>query len=573
MSSYNNILLLKLPSWTHPDSIVSDNDDDFRTKLTFRPYPSLALACLCGFIDKYKKLDYHITAYDLNIDAYTKPEEPVDTSLFMDLLINKITNNEYDILALSATYVYNLRWVETAVTLSRKLKPTAKIIVGGGYPTLFPDKCIQEHNIDDVVSGEGDDTFLHLLNRYNNFVDKEFSEKFPFSGYASKDENGNIYTVKREHKIDMTDLPVPAWHYLDIENYFKNSGDATLPIEGSRGCPYRCSYCCTRTSWGNVVRYKKIPQFLDEIQAVQERYNATLHLVDDNLAFSKEWMTTFLKHLIQRGMEKRFDASNFSILHLHEEVIDLLAQAGLDRFSIAVESGSKKTQRRIKKFLNFDRVKRVVKMIKDKNLRVHVCWMLGFPEENRADMEETFNLARDLGGHTNQFLVVTPYPGTPLYEDAKKSGSLIFDDDNIDRFDNFKSEFIKSDDWTYPELRDWIYDANIEMNFLDNPFYETENSRDTHIDYLEKLNVRLPGHIISNVVLGYLYSLKGEKDKRNKLYGKAIKLLKQPELSQTFGKYFKWNYSAIHDFNEYRGIISFETRKAPTKLSRSNAVC
>ena len=71
----------------------------------------------------------------------------------MKLLTNYIKNNEYDVLALSAMFVFTTKWVDTAVKLSRKHHPKAKIVIGGGYPTLFPERCLKENGVDDVVIG------------------------------------------------------------------------------------------------------------------------------------------------------------------------------------------------------------------------------------------------------------------------------------------------------------------------------------------------------------------------------------------------------------------------------------
>ena len=167
MNNYKSVLLLKVPYCTHPDSFKEDTN--FKTKAPFRPIPSLALATLSAFVDKYKKINYSLKVVDVNIEAYTQPGIPIDTTLYTNLLTKLIRDHDYDVLALSAMFVFNIKWVDTAVKLSKKFHPKAKIIVGGGYPTLFPERCLTEHDVDDVVIGEGDSTFLHILNKYNNF--------------------------------------------------------------------------------------------------------------------------------------------------------------------------------------------------------------------------------------------------------------------------------------------------------------------------------------------------------------------------------------------------------------------
>ncbi len=551
MKDFKSIFLLTVPYCTHPDSLIID--DDFRTKSTFRPVLSLALATLCAFLDKYKTYDYKVKAVDLNTEAYTEPGIPIDISSYPGLLTDTIRNNEYDVLCISAMFVFNVKWVEATVKLSRKFHPDAKIIIGGGYPTLFPERCLREHDIDDVVIGEGGPTFLHILNKYNDHHDPKFEKKFPFERYASKNEKGEIVISKQRHNfINLSDLPIPAWHYLNIERYFKRSGDKALPIEASRGCPYRCSYCCTYLSWGRKIRYKPIENLINEILEIKKRYNVeTLHFIDDNLSFSKEWIKEFLQRIIRMKLSLKLMSSNFSVKHLDKEIIDLLARAGMGEFGIAVESGSPEIQRRINKNLNFDQVRKVVKILKSHNLHVHICWMIGFPNETINQINSTFNFARELKAHSNQFLTVLPYPGTQLFEEAKSANLLVFQDDCLDKFDNRKCDYLKSDEWNYDRLQDMIYDANIEMNFLNNPSLDTIEGRDNILKYFEELLLKLPEHIIAHIIVGYLYKQKNFYSEYKKHYKSAIELFKNKKLNKTFVKYLSWDNPIIKDFNQF----------------------
>jgi radical SAM superfamily enzyme YgiQ (UPF0313 family) len=552
MEEYKSVLLLKLPFCTHPDAL--GKDDNFRTKAPFRPIPSLALATLAGFFEKYKSLDYGLKVIDLNIEAYTKPGIPIDTSVYLDLLHQVLKDNDYHVLALSTLFVFNVRWVESAVALSRKLKPRAKIILGGGYATLFPDMCLQRHDIDDVVIGEGEATLLHLVNSYNNHQDKEFEKKFPFQGYATRKESGEIVKVPITSFIDMADLPIPAWEKLNIDSYFKRSGDELLPIEGSRGCPYSCTYCCTYLSWGKKVRYKPVDHLINEMIETGRKHDVgTLHFNDDNLALRKAWIVEFLERTMNEKFDFNFSASNFSVKHLDEEIIDLLARVyGPGQFiGIAVETGCPIMQKRIKKNLDFDKIRKVVRLMKEKKFHVHIHWMVGFPNETIDQIKRTFSFARELRGHSNQFLTVTPYPGTELFNEAREAGLLQIPALDFDKYDNRRSEYLKSEHWDYKLLQEMIYDANIEINFLNHPQLDDPVERDEFLHYLTELLKRLPDHIVSHILVGYIYKRKGDENKQIHHYKTAFKLFRNDLLFKTFYKYLSWDYSSIKDFNKY----------------------
>jgi hypothetical protein len=129
MKRFKSVLLIRLPFCLHPHS-SSPEVTNFRARQTFRPIPSLTLASLCAFFEKYKSYDYSLKAIDLNIEAYTTPGVPINISVYQKLLNDCIENNSYDVLALSVMLVYNIKWVDEAVMLSRKYHPDSKIVIG-----------------------------------------------------------------------------------------------------------------------------------------------------------------------------------------------------------------------------------------------------------------------------------------------------------------------------------------------------------------------------------------------------------------------------------------------------------
>jgi len=552
LKDYKSVLLIKLPYCEHPTSAMQS--DNFSLNLTFRPSPSLALATLCAFVDKYKSYDYRIKAVDLNIEAYETPKMPIDKSVYPRLLHDCLKDNQYDVLAISAPFIFNVTWVEDAVRIARKYRPQAKIVLGGGYPTIFPERCLKEHDINDVAIGEGESTFLHILNKYNNHIDKGYSEKFPFHGYGTINSNKEIVIVPRNgHFLDLKELPLPAWDCLNLEKYFKNSGDKILFFEGSRGCPFRCTFCSTYLVWGRNIRYKNVDNLIDEIMQIKKKFpEVVLEYQDDNKAFSKEWFKTFINKMHDHRL-KINEYICLSINTLDEEIIDLLAKIGVKKIGLAIESGSSQMQRQIKKNIDFDKARKMISYIKKKNYQTEINWMIGFPNETLEQINETFNLARELKSDRNQFYITLPFPGTELFETAKKENLFNFDVNKVSNFDFRSSNFLKSKEWTYPQLQEMIYDINIELNFLYNPGLETSEGRETILRWLEDcLLLGLPEHVIALITVGYLYMKKQQYDKARKYYDRAINLLGSKSLSKIFSKYLSWDSQVISDFNNYR---------------------
>ncbi|MEK9177725.1 MAG: radical SAM protein, partial [Patescibacteria group bacterium] len=304
---------------------------------------------------------------------------------------------------------------------------------------------------------------------------------------------------------------------------------------------------------GPRIRYKPVDSLINEILEIKKRYNdiKTLRFIDDNLSFSKDWIKDFLTRIIDMKLPLKLEIQNFSVKHLDEEVLSLLIKAGMTTLTIAVETGSPEMQKRINKNLNFDMVRKLVKMIKSHGFHLHICWMVGFPNETLDQINETFNLARELKANSNQFVTVLPYPGTQLFDEAKRDNLLVFSEDDLDKFDNRRCDYIKSDQWNYNQLQKIIYDANIEINFLNNPSLETATGRDGLLEFFKPLLPALPEHIILHLIIGYIYKQKNCYSEYKKHYNIARELFKDKKLSETFSKYLSWDNPIIKDFNQF----------------------
>ena len=538
--------------------------DDIKTKTPFKPIPSLAIATLSSFFAKYQTYDYNLKCIDINLLIYDHKEdhENIDIRKFSKIIEDTIANENYDILALSAMFVMSQKWVSETLYYSRKYHPKAKIIIGGGYPSIYPEYVLKKHDIDVSVVGEGDDTFLNVVNRLNNVVDKKFEKDYPLEGYAAKDPSGKVFFVPRKKGfIDLNCLPPASYNWLDVNKYFKKSGTNTLPMEASRGCPYGCTYCHTDITWGRKVRYKSVDNLIKEIEHLNKNFKPQFHFIDDNMSFDREWVIEFLDKLAEKKLNLfHVSASNFHYRRLDEEILDKLFKVGVESISIALESGSEVINKRIHRVLDWERAKRIVNHVRKKQKAAVCFWMVGFPGETMSQLKETFKKAKEIRSTKALFSKVTPYPGTKLWETAKELDALTTDDRHsledpesmIDLF-LYKSSkgIVKSDEWTTETVNNMLYEANIDLNFLNSPGLETENERNFLMTQSQNLLKSIPEHIIANIMLGYLYQLKNDNEKCEFYYKIAKKLFKDDSARTTFQKYLHWDNKVIKHFVEY----------------------
>lgn len=541
------ILLIKVPS-----CIYSSNSrlDDYATKHTYSFLPSYALAVLSAFLKKNLKIDYELKVVDINMFALSLGSLAIEK--FLSYMTKVIKNNNFDILLISCQYMFNQRWVEDAVRIAHQTNSQAKIIIGGGFATIFPEKLIQMPDVDYIVMGESEHTLIHIINRICGFNDQDFERKFPFDGYGQKLSDGSYKIVEKKTFIhNLEELPRPDWQWLDFEEYKKNSSNPYLPFMASRGCPYNCSYCSTKLNWGLRFRCRPVKDVIDEIiWNYYEHGIKIFHYIDDNLIFNKKWFLELCQQLQNIPKDIEIIIYNFSIKQIDGEILDSLKRLRVKRITTAVESGTPEIQKMINKRLNLEEVERKIKLIKKKGFRTHTFWMIGFPNETMEQINQTVNMARKLRTESISMWVVFPFPGTKMYDEAKALHLVDLDENDYESMSYQNAGKILSDEWDGQKLSQIAYDANIELNFLDTPLYDNDTGRQELKSFLEDLSKRISGHVIAFIAMGFLagrfFNNQLEKEANYRI---AYDILKNG--SPTFERYMDWDFPQINDFKKW----------------------
>jgi hypothetical protein len=277
VTNKKKILLVKAPTGEYFENLKKD--EDLRSSYTYsKPLISTALALLHSFLKKYGRYYYDITVIDFEIDELLDSKDGYACPRKIKERIDKVFNSEeYDALALSVMFSVNHKWADYISYLSKKKNPRSAVIIGGGYPTVFPEKSFTKTKCDYAVIGEGEDTLLHLLNNIFGNKPKEFNKLFSdISGYVFRDIHGDIISIPKTTFIDDLDLiPMPDWDALRGEEYFAKNRDPSIasgyyfPVLTTRGCPYLCTFCSVYQSDGRKMRCRSIDNIIHEIDYLE----------------------------------------------------------------------------------------------------------------------------------------------------------------------------------------------------------------------------------------------------------------------------------------------------------------
>ena len=234
-------------------------------------------------------------------------------------------------------------------------------------------------------------------------------------------------------------LPYPRWDQFDILKFryrIVTGKGVTLPMLGSRGCPYTCNYCPYLVN--SKYRIRSAESIIDEILHLISKYGIRgIAFRDPNLTFDKKRVRRFAELLIchnldvRWGMEARTDC-------LDSDLIKLLFRSGLRSIEVGIESASQETLRgNRRKAISRAQQESIIELCHKLGIRVIANYTLGLPNDTIEGIRETIRYAKKLNTFAIQFTITTPYPGTQFYNAVKNE---IFEPD-WERFNGWTSVF------------------------------------------------------------------------------------------------------------------------------------
>jgi anaerobic magnesium-protoporphyrin IX monomethyl ester cyclase len=238
---------------------------------------------------------------------------------------------------------------------------------------------------------------------------------------------------------DLNELPFPKWDQFDIRKFryqiITNKG-ITLPMLGSRGCPYTCNYCPYLVN--SCYRVRSAESVVEEIRYLSAKYDIRgISFRDPNLTFDKKRAHEFAELLLRYNLDVRWSMEARTD-RLDPELIQLLYRAGLRSIEVGIESFNPQVLRGNKrKAIPQSQQESIIECCHKLGIRVIANYTFGLLNDTTAGIRETIRYAKKLNTFAIQFTVTTPYPGTQFYEAVRDT---IFERD-WERFNGWTSVF------------------------------------------------------------------------------------------------------------------------------------
>jgi anaerobic magnesium-protoporphyrin IX monomethyl ester cyclase len=298
--------------------------------------------------------------------------------------------------------------------------PNIKIVLGGLHATLMYNQLLEKYPFVTIVLGEGELTMEELI--------KKFNEKKPdfkkVKGIAYRDKEKIIINEQRPLMENLDVLPYPK-HEL----FFKGNRTQACLLT-SRGCPFKCSFCCINPLTKRRVRFRSVNNVVDEIEYLVKSFPKMkqIWIHDDTFTLDNQRAINICDEIIKRGIKTEFIASG-RIKPISKELVKKLEEANFTTILLGIESGSDSILTRAHKAITKKDIMETFKLFQDSKINLKTFLILGLPGDTKETVLETSRFIRELqkvkyisfGVYANYLKV---YPGSEVYEIAKEAGVI-----------------------------------------------------------------------------------------------------------------------------------------------------
>ena len=328
------------------------------------------------------------------------------------------------------------------------------VVLGGPHINDFPKESLALEGVDAVVKGEGQQPLLELLKVWEG-------------GDVAKGIKGVIAhpedPIPEEDVYFSNDLdtyPIIDRTLVDYTRYYDVMGEGGIftSIVTSRGCPYRCTFCNTPR---HRYRVQSPERVCEEIEACIRLGIKEVYFVDDTFNITNQRVHDLCDEIIRRGLEFSWTV-RFRVKGVDRPLLLKMKEAGCARIQLGVEQGTEEGLLRLKKDVTSREIESAFALCREVGINTVAYFMIGTPvERSRQDVLDTIEYSIRLKPDFVMYNIMTPFPGTTLYDEGVRDGVL-----ELEPWTNFMenpTEEFKAQVWdehfTRDELRDLLHFA------------------------------------------------------------------------------------------------------------------
>jgi len=344
-----------------------------------------------------------------------------------DGLRRELESLQPDVVASSGLATCNAFIAARTLELAKNVNPGVVTVVGGQHFTATAQESLEKYpEIDVIVRGEGEETLRQLIRAL-----KERRGLATVEGLSFRRNGEVVHNPPRPLIEDLDALPFPGYGFVEdlVGRYhftMMAGRDVRYAlIEGSRGCAYRCSFCTQWRFWGARWRMKSPRRIADEMEFCHREYDSQfLWFTDDNLGLGPR-AARLCDELIQRGLGDEvswFIQARCDDVAKHRALLPRLRKAGNQWILLGVESGSQETLTALNKSVRPEEARAAVRALKENGIFAQATLIIGERRDTAQSIAQLSEFVNDLDADLPIFMILTPFPGSELYEFASRQG-------------------------------------------------------------------------------------------------------------------------------------------------------
>jgi radical SAM superfamily enzyme YgiQ (UPF0313 family) len=313
--------------------------------------------------------------------------------------------------------------IRDAVRVSRAVKarcPDLPVVWGGWHPSMFGAECLEEASVDVTVQGQGESTFLEIVDRLARGATMDGC-----LGCTYRASNGAITQNAARPLEDVNVFRAHDYSLIDVAQYYRLKTKPQFDYITSQGCRFRCAFCADPFVYQRRWVGLEPARVGTEVEEWWRRYGFTdVNFQDETFFTSTPRVMAIAEEFIRRQLPITWAATMRAdqCMRLSDDEFQTCKRSGLRRVLVGVESGSPEMLKRIKKDITVEQVLETADRCLSIGIRVQFPFIVGFPDESDESVAATLALAKRLRAMSPEFETMIfyfkPYPGSTLTQEA-----------------------------------------------------------------------------------------------------------------------------------------------------------
>jgi len=345
--------------------------------------------------------------------------------LTIDEMVSRILAANPDLVGFSIMTPQLISALEASAII-KEARPSLPIVLGGAQiSSTFEETFSLSDSFDFAVYGEGELTMIDICKKIEQGSFPDCLHDIP--GVIYRNSDGEIIkNQSRQFIMDLDSLPRIDYEMVDITKYGipTMAGRYVISMVITRGCPFKCIFCDAPMTMGRKLRLRSKELTIDEINFNYRKYGVRNFVFKDStFTANKKWVFEFCEAVIRSGLKINWRC-NARVDTVNDELLRIMKRAGCFIINFGVESGHPKILKNLRKEVDIEKIEKAHELTRKHGIRTYSTFLVGSPGETEETMLATIKLAKKIRPSLAMFFVAVAYPGTAMYEQAIKDGTV-----------------------------------------------------------------------------------------------------------------------------------------------------